>query len=149
MRSLLGLLVISFPLLASGSEFMKVECFGENNQGLTRTFEGFVFGTVTKIEGRLEIQGQTVRSAYVSRDGTSSDCKSPRQYRGTSTNYVRVPNTLVMEYDYGSLDITCASGSVVLRYGDLKRFQKAMVSELKREQSDGGKPYCLDLSALE
>lgn len=152
MKALIVMIALSLPTMSSAAEYLKVDCYIAEGTSVTKTFEGYVFGTVKTAGNRVMVEGKNIATNYVHRRGTPATCKSPTATSydndGYSSQY-DVSNVYVLEFDYSFIELSCAQGSVVKRFGDLANFSKAMEAQVRRSAPTSEKPHCLDLSSLE
>lgn len=150
MKTLLAVIALTLPTLSSAADYLKVDCYIAEGTSVTKTFEGYVFGTVKTVANRVMVEGKNIATDYIYRHNTPSICKAFTEtdndsYYGTRS----VENVYTMEFDFSRVELSCAAGSVVKNFGDLANFKKAMEAQLRRGLPIGVLPYCLDLSNLE
>ena len=147
MKTLIALIALSLPTLSSAAEYLDVDCYIAEGTTVTKTFEGFVFGTVKNTGNRVIVEGRTIGVNYVHRRGTPDTCKSPVSTSYDSEGdsyYTNASNVYVMEFDFSTVELSCALGSVVKKYGALPNFTKAIEQWAKRSAVTDS--VCLDLS---
>ncbi len=152
MKTLITMIALTLPTLSSAAEYLDVECYIAEGTTVTKTFDGYVYGTVKTAGNRIVVEGRNIEVNYTHRRGTPDTCKAP-----TSTNYdndgysyqSNVSNVYVMEFDFSTVELSCAQGSVIKKFGALPNFTKAIEQWAKRSTPTDSKPVCLDLSALE
>ena len=152
MKTLLAVIILSLPTLTSAAEYLDVECYIAEGTTVTKTFDGLIFGTVKNSGNRIILEGKNVATAAVHRPGTPDTCKSAYDTIWSDSGYSyesKVSNVYLYEFDYSLVDLSCAQGSVVKRYGDLANFRKAIEAQNRRNTYADSKPYCLDFSGLE
>lgn len=140
-------MIVSTSVLAA--EFLKVECYIAEGTTVTKTFDGYVYGSVKNSANRVLVEGKTIATSYVYRHGTPSTCRASSEVDSDSYYGMRnVQNVFLMTYDHSSVELSCAAGSVVKKYGDLANFTKGMENMLSRGLPIGALPHCLDVSGL-
>lgn len=152
MKTLFIMIALTLPSLSSAAEYLDVECYIAEGTTVTKTFDGYVFGTVKTVGNRVIVEGKNIEPSYVHRRGTPDTCKSPTgtsyDNDGYSSSY-NVSNVYVLEFDYATVELSCAAGSVVKKFGNLANFTKAIEGWAKRNTQIDSKPICLDLTNLE
>lgn len=152
MKSLLIAIALTLPTMSSAAEYMHVECYMAEGTETTKTFEGYVLGTVKNSENRVLVEGKNIEDTWVHRKGTPATCEAPTRWNEDNDGHgyqSNNSNVWVFEFDYATVELNCAAGSVVKRYGDLANFTKAIQAKVKRGLSAGSLPKCLDLTGLE
>lgn len=152
MKSLMIAIALSLPTMSSAAEFMHVECYIAEGTETTKTFEGYVFGSVKNSGNRVLVEGKNIEDNYTHRRGTPATCQAPTSWNNDNDGYgyeSKNSNVYVFEFDYAMVELNCAGGSVVKRYGDLANFTKAMEARVRRNASTGELPKCLDLTGIQ
>lgn len=152
MKTFLVLIALSLPSLSSAAEFLEVDCYISQGRNMMKTFDGKVFGTMKTVGDRIIIEGQPLVTHAVHRPGTPDTCRAAMRIESDSygNSYeIAEYNVTVFEFDYSLIELSCASGSVVKRYGNLGNFKKAMEASVRRDASMGQKPLCLDFTGIE
>jgi len=152
MKSLLVAIALTLPTMSSAAEYMHVECYMAEGTETTKTFEGHVFGTVKNSGNRVLVEGKNIADTWVHRRGTPATCEAPTRWNNDHDGYgyeSNNSNVWVFEFDYALIELNCAAGSVVKRYGDIVNFTKAIEARVKRNAPVGGLPKCLDLTGIQ
>lgn len=149
MKTIFVLLAIALPTFASAADYLNVTCYISSGASVQKSFEGFIYGSSKTLANRVVVEGQNVLEDTEHRADTPATCMDPREletdYNGQS--YWRdAYNTKVYKMGFTTVELSCALGSVVLKYGPKENFIKAMTP---RSTSSEFKPYCLDFSGLE
>lgn len=152
MKTTLIAIALTLPTLTSAAEFLDVDCYIAEGTSVERTFNGYVFGTVKTVGERVLVKGKTIEKSYVQRTNTPDTCAPSYHYNTGNDGYdyrVEDNNVTVYEFDFSSVELSCALGSVVKKYGDLANFTKALEAQARRGVPTGKKPQCLDLTGLQ
>ncbi len=152
MKALFVMIALTLPSLSSAAEYLDVDCYIAEGTTVTKTFDGYIFGSVKTVGNRVVVEGRTLEIDYIRKSDTPATCSSSRvlDYDNDGNSYYRdIDNVKVFAFDFSQVELSCALGSVVKRYGNLDNFKKAQEQANIRSTSSGSKPLCLDLTNLE
>lgn len=158
MKILSAILLASLSYSAFSAEYFHVTCYLPlpSTQGAHVTYSGTLLGTAKKSGDRIEVLGRPVVYETVSNPALKSPCAPATEM--DSEYYVGANrNEEVYRLDFETVEVVCASGSPLIKYGSLTNFKAAMEASNKKSERyyrqrnhESVKGYdCVDVSQLE